>query len=220
MAHSEVSERIVSGVSEEAELVARLRAGDERAFEELVDRFHPMMLAVARTHVKTQAAAEEVAQEAWLGVIKGLDRFEGRSSLKTWILRIVVNNAITRGVRDSRSVPFSSLVAEETEEGPVIDPERFRAEGSAFAGHWNGYPADWSSMPEQALLGRETLERVKLAIKDLPPAQQTVITLRDIEGWDAKEVCAALEISEGNQRLLLHRARAGVRAALEGHLDA
>jgi RNA polymerase sigma-70 factor (ECF subfamily) len=220
MAHSEVSERTVGGTSEETQLVSRLRAGDERAFEELVDRFHPMMLAVARTHVKTQAAAEEVAQEAWLGVLKGLDRFEGRSSLKTWILRILVNNAITRGVRDSRSVPFSSLVAEDEEEGPVVEGERFRAEGSAFGGHWNGYPADWSSMPEQALLGRETLERVKLAIQDLPPTQQTVITLRDVEGWDSKEVCAALDISEGNQRLLLHRARSAVRAALEGHFDA
>jgi RNA polymerase sigma-70 factor, ECF subfamily len=219
MTHSEVSERTVGGTSEEAQLLARLRAGDEQAFAQLVDRFHPMMLAVARTHVKSQAAAEEVAQEAWLGVLKGLDRFEGRSSLKTWILRILVNNAITRGVRDSRSVPFSSLAADEAEEGPVVDPERFRPEGGAFAGHWNGYPADWTAMPEQALLSRETIEHVKLAIRDLPPAQQTVITLRDVEGWDAKEVCAALDISEGNQRLLLHRARSGVRAALEGHLD-
>jgi RNA polymerase sigma-70 factor (ECF subfamily) len=220
MADSELSERTVSASSEESELVSRLRAGDERAFEELVDRYQPMMLAVARTHVKTQAAAEEVAQEAWLGVLKGLDRFEGRSSLKTWILRILVNNAITRGVRDSRSVPFSSLAVEEAQEGPVVEPERFRPKGGAFAGHWNGYPADWSSMPEQALLGRETLDRVKHAIQDLPSAQQTVITLRDIEGWDSKEVCAALEISEGNQRLLLHRARGAVRAALEGHFDA
>ncbi len=220
MAHSEVTERTVSASSEEAELVARLRAGDERAFEQLVDRFHPMMIAVARTHVKTQASAEEVVQEAWLGVLNGLDRFEGRSSLKTWVLRILVNNAITRGVRDSRSVPFSSLADEEAEEGPVVDPERFRAPGSAFAGHWAGYPADWSSMPEQALLGRETLDRVKSAIKNLPPAQQTVITLRDIEGWTSKEVCVALDLSEGNQRLLLHRARSGVRAALEGHFDA
>jgi RNA polymerase sigma-70 factor (ECF subfamily) len=220
MAHSEVDERTASAASEEAELVARLRAGDERAFEDLVDRFHPTMIAIARTHVKTRAAAEEVAQEAWLGVLKGLDRFEGRSSLKTWILRILVNIAITRGVRDSRSVPFSSLAGEEEEGGPAVDPERFRGPDDAFAGHWNGYPADWSAMPEQALLSRETLEHIKRAIKDLPPAQKTVITLRDVEGWSAKEVCAALEVSEGNQRLLLHRARSGVRAALEGHLDA
>lgn len=218
--HSEVEERTLTASAEEAELVARLRAGDERAFEDLVDRFHPMMLAVARTHVKTQAAAEEVAQDAWVGVLNGLDRFEGRSSLKTWILRILVNNAITRGVKDSRSIPFSSLVDAETEAGPVVEPERFRPERAAFAGHWAGYPADWSTMPEQALLGRETLERVKSAIAELPPAQQTVVTLRDIEGWSSKEVCAALEISEGNQRLLLHRARSGVRAALEGHFDA
>jgi RNA polymerase sigma-70 factor (ECF subfamily) len=219
MAQSQVSEQTIGG-ADESQLLSRLRAGDERAFEELVDRFHPMMLAVARTHVKTQAAAEEVAQEAWLGVLKGLDSFEGRSSLKTWIMRILVNNAITRGVRDTRSIPFSSLATEETEGAPVVDPDRFRAQGGAFGGHWNGYPGNWNSMPEQALFSRETFERVQLAIQDLPPAQQTVITLRDIEGWESREVCAALEISEGNQRLLLHRARSGVRSALEGHLDA
>ena len=200
--------------------MARLRAGDERAFEELVKRFQPTMLAVARTHVKTPAAAEEVTQEAWVGVLKGLDRFEGRSSLKTWILRILVNTAITRGVRDARSVPFSSLVGEEEEDVPAVEPERFRGARDAFGGHWNGYPADWRALPEETLLGRETLERLKAAIQDLPPAQQTVITLRDVEGWSSKDVCAALEVSEGNQRLLLHRARSAVRAALEGHLDA
>ena len=217
--HTEVGDRAASETFEEVDLLERLRAGDELAFEELVDRHHPTMVAVARTHVKTDAAAEEVAQDAWLGVLKGLDRFEGRSSLKTWIMRILVNTAITRGVRDTRSVPFSSLVSEE-EDAPVVDAERFRRPGDAFAGHWDGYPTDWSSHPEDALLGRETLELVKHAIADLPVTQQTVITLRDIEGWSAPEVCAALEISDGNQRLLLHRARSGVRAALEGHLDA
>jgi RNA polymerase sigma-70 factor (ECF subfamily) len=217
MERTGVSERAATDASAEAQLVERLRAGDERAFEELVDRYQPTMVAVARTYVKTRAAAEEVAQDAWLGVLNGLDRFEGRSSLKTWILRILVNNAITRGVRDSRSVPFSSLAAED-EDAPAVEPERFRRAEDAFAGHWNGYPADWSTMPEDALLGRETLALVKDAISELPPAQQTVITLRDIEGWSSKEVCGALEVSEGNQRLLLHRARSRVRATLEGHL--
>jgi RNA polymerase sigma-70 factor (ECF subfamily) len=216
--HTGVGERTATATSEEVELLTRLRAGDERAFEALVDCYHGTMLAAACTHVKTRAAAEEVAQDAWLGVLNGLDRFEGRSSLKTWILRILVNTAITRGVREARSVPFSSLAAEE-EGGTAVDPERFRGPQDAFPGHWNGYPADWSTLPEQALLGQETLELVGRAIEELPTAQQTVITLRDIEGWSAKEVRATLDVSDGNQRLLLHRARSRVRAALERHLD-
>jgi RNA polymerase sigma-70 factor (ECF subfamily) len=159
-----------------------------------------------------------VVQEAWLGVLKGLDRFEGRSSLKTWILRILVNTAMTRGGREARSVPFSSLApADEAE--PAVEPERFRPPGEAFAGHWNGYPADWSTLPEGGLLGRETIEVVKRAIEELPASQRPVITMRDIAGCSAEEVCDALEVSPGNQRVLLHRARSHVRAALERHLD-
>jgi RNA polymerase sigma-70 factor (ECF subfamily) len=212
-----VEERSVPATSEEVELLARLRAGDERAFEALVGRHNATMLAVARTYVKTHAAAEEVVQDAWLGVLKGLDRFEGRSSLKTWILHIVVNIARTRGVRDARSVPFSSLAPEGSEE--AVSPDRFRGPDDAFPGHWNRYPQDWRSVPEEALLGHETVEVVMRAIEELPAAQQTVIMMRDIEGWTAKEVCAALELSEGNQRVLLHRARSRVRAALERHFD-
>jgi RNA polymerase sigma-70 factor, ECF subfamily len=203
--------------SGDAELVQRLRAGDEQTFEALVRRHHATMLAVAGMYVKTRADAEEVVQEAWVGVLKGIGRFEGRASLKSWILRIVANTAMTRGKREARSTPFSS-VATECEEA-AVDPDRFRGPDGAFPGHWNGYPADWRSMPEHALLGRETLAVVQRAIAELPQAQQTVITLRDIHGCSADEVCEALEVSSGNQRVLLHRARSRVRAVLEEHLD-
>jgi RNA polymerase sigma-70 factor (ECF subfamily) len=209
--------RTAPTASEEADLVARLRAGDERAFEALVDRHYGMMLAVARGYVRTRAVAEEVVQEAWLGVLKGLDRFEGRSSLKTWIMRIVVNIAMTRGEREARSIPFSAFATEDDE--PVVDPERFRDEGDGFPGHWRAYPSNWTSLPDHALLGRETLDVVMGAIEQLPAAQRIVITMRDVAGFSSEEVCGALEVSEGNQRVLLHRARSRVRAALERHLD-
>ena len=205
--------------SAEEALLARLRAGDERAFEALIERHHATMLAVARTYVRTQAVAEEVVQDAWLGVLKGLDRFEGRSSLKTWTLRILVNTAMSRGVREARSVPFSSL-APEGEDEPAVDPGRFRGPGDAYPGHWSSSLGDWRTLPEETLLGRETLEVVKQAVAELPAAQQRVISLRDIEGWDSEEVCEALELSPGNQRVLLHRARSRVRSALERHFDA
>jgi RNA polymerase sigma-70 factor (ECF subfamily) len=205
--------------AEEGEQVARLRAGDEAAFRALVESNHGTMIAVASGYVKTRAAAEEVVQEAWLAVLKGLDRFEGRSSLSTWIVRIVMNKAMTRGGRESRSVPFSSLVAED-EGGPAVEPERFRPAGESFAGNWQSFPADWASLPEEKLLGRETLELVKREIGELPEAQRTVITMRDVAGCSAEEVCEVLEISGANQRVLLHRARSRVRAAIERHLDA
>jgi RNA polymerase sigma-70 factor (ECF subfamily) len=203
--------------AQEAELVARLRAGDERAFEGLVERYHVTMLAVAHTYVKTRASAEEVVQDAWIGVLKGLDRFEGRSSLKTWIMRILVKTALTRGVREARSVPFSSLADARGE--AAVSPERFRGTNDGFPGHWNRYPRDWQSLPEDVLLGRETLDIVLETIDRLPEAQRLVITLRDVHGWTAEEVCTALELSNGNQRVLLHRARSRVRTTLERHFD-
>jgi RNA polymerase sigma-70 factor, ECF subfamily len=211
-------ERTAAAASEEAEVLARLRAGDERAFQSLVESYHGTMIAVALGYVKTRDVAEEVVQEAWLGVLRGLDRFEGRSSLKTWIMRILVNTAMTRGGREARSAPFSSLAPAEEEE-PAVEPERFRAPGEAFAGHWSQYPGDWSSLPESGLLGRETLAAVKRAIAELPDSQRAVIAMRDIAGCSADEVCDALDVSAGNQRVLLHRARSHVRAALERHLD-
>jgi RNA polymerase sigma-70 factor, ECF subfamily len=204
--------------AEEAELVARLRAGDEQAFESLVEAYHGTMMSVARNYVKTRDVAEEVVQEAWVGVLNGIDRFEGRSSLKTWVLRILVNTALTRGGREARTVPFSSLAPAEEDE-PAVEPERFRPSGEAFAGHWNAYPGDWSSVPAERLEGQETIEVIKTAVQELPDAQRTVIAMRDIAGCTAEEVCDTLDVSAGNQRVLLHRARSHVRAALEKHLD-
>jgi RNA polymerase sigma-70 factor (ECF subfamily) len=198
----------------EGELIARLRAGDERAFEALVERHYPTMLAVARHYVSSRAVAEEVVQEAWLGVLNGLDRFEARSSLRTWILRILVNTAKTRGVREARSVPFTSLGPE-----PAVEPDRFRNGDDPFPGHWRAYPGNWQRLPHEVLTDRETLDVVIAAIHQLPPPQRIVITMRDIQGCDPAEVCEALDVSEGNQRVLLHRARSKVRGALERHFD-
>jgi RNA polymerase sigma-70 factor (ECF subfamily) len=203
----------------DAMLLERLRAGDEAAFMTLVDKYGPLMLRIALTHVRTRAVAEEVVQEAWLGVLKGLDRFEGRSSLKTWILRIVANIARTRGEREARSIPMSSLGGRGDDSGddePAVDPERFLgADHPMYPGGWSVPPHSWAQMPEERLLAAETLEQVKAAIAKLPPRQQEVIVLRDVEGWEPEEVSQALELTPGNQRVLLHRARSKVRADLE-----
>ena len=203
--------------AEEQTLLERLRAGDERAFETLVERHYSTMLAVARHYVSSRAVAEEVVQEAWLGVLNGLDRFEGRSSLRTWILRILVNTAKTRGARDARTVPFASLAP--VGEEPAVDPERFRGPDDPFPGHWRAYPGNWQRLPEETLAERETLDVVLATIHQLPPPQRLVIAMRDIQGCDAAEVCEALDVSEGNQRVLLHRARNKVRRALESRFD-
>ena len=200
----------------EAELLDALRAGQESAFSALVQKYHTSILRVARLYVSSPATAEEVAQETWLAVLNGIDRFEGRSTLKTWIFRIVTNIARTRGQRDARSIPFSSL-GEETSE-PAVDPDRFAPAGERWAGHWKSYPERWDTLPEERLVGAETRARVRRAIDRLPLTQRQVITLRDVEGWEPEEVCSALEISETNQRVLLHRARSKVRQALEGYL--
>jgi RNA polymerase sigma-70 factor, ECF subfamily len=207
------------GYEGEAELLEGLRQGEEAAFATLVASYSSALLRLAMTFVPSRAVAEEVVQETWLGVIKGLDRFEGRSSLKTWIFRILTNTARTRGMRERRSVPFSSLAAAEADEGPVVDPDRFLPQDHRFPGGWALAPMPWPT-PEEGLLADETREVVLAAVEELRPAQRTVITLRDLEGWPSEEVCEALEISEGNQRVLLHRARSRVRAALERHFDA
>jgi RNA polymerase sigma-70 factor, ECF subfamily len=207
----------VTEATVEADLLSRLRAGDERAFEALVMRHHRTMLAVARRYVSTRAVAEEVVQEAWVGVIKGIDRFEGRSSLSTWILRIVANIAKTRGAREARIVPYAALAGPDHE--VAVEPERFRGPRDQYPGGWWAFPEDWTRLPEQALLQRETLRIVTDAIEQLPPLQRSVITMRDVQGCGPEDVCAALDISDGNQRVLLHRARSRMRAALERHLD-
>jgi len=203
----------------DAGLLERLRAGDEAAFVELVDRYSTSMLRVARMYVPSQAVAEEVVQETWLGVLTGLERFEGRSSLKTWLFRILVNRARTRGERERRTVPFATLAGREAEgDEPAVGPERFLpADHDRWPHHWASPPERWDESPERSLQSAETLRVVRDAIERLPPMQRLVISLRDLEGWDSEEVRNALDISETNQRVLLHRARSKVRTALEAY---
>jgi RNA polymerase sigma-70 factor (ECF subfamily) len=198
---------------DERELLASLRAGDERAFAALVDLHGAAMLRVARLYVRDRAAAEEAVQEAWLGVLRGIERFEGRSSLGTWLLRIVANVARTKGVREARSVPFSAL----GNDGPSVPEDRFRGPEDRWAGHWLAPPEEWSR-PEQALLSVEIRAQLAAAIDALPDAQRQVISLRDVEGWSSDEVCNVLGLSATNQRVLLHRARTKVRAALDEYV--
>lgn len=200
-------------------LVELLRAGDETAFMMLVERYQPAMLRIARMYVSTGAVAEEVVQDAWVGVLKGLDGFEGRSSLRTWIFKILVNIAKTRGQREARSVPFSSVWTPDPETEPAVELERFLADDHGrWPGHWASPPEPWETVPEDRLLSRETLAQVAAAIEALPPNQREVIRLRDVLGWTSGEVCNALDVSETNQRVLLHRARSKVRRALESYL--
>jgi RNA polymerase sigma-70 factor (ECF subfamily) len=202
------------------DLLAALRRGDADAFASLVDRHSPAMIRVAMAYVPSRAAAEEAVQEAWIGVMRGIGGFEGRSSLKTWIFRILTNVAMRSGARERRSVPFSALAAAEDTGEPTIDPDRFLPPDHArFPGHWAVMPARWPT-PEEGLLAGETREVIAAAIAELPVAQRTVIALRDIEGWTSEEVGEALEISAGNQRVLLHRARSRVRNAIESYYGA
>jgi RNA polymerase sigma-70 factor (ECF subfamily) len=200
---------------DDARFVAALRQGDEAAFARLVESYHASLLRLARLYV-TDAAAEDVVQETWLGLLRGLDRFEGRAALKTWLFRILVNRARTRAARDGRTVPFSTLVDLETETvEPAVDPARFRsADDPRWPGHWLLPPAA-DDLPEHRLLAGELTERVRAAVVALPPAQREVVTLRDIQGLSGDEVCRLLDLSDGNQRVLLHRGRSKVRAALE-----
>jgi RNA polymerase sigma-70 factor (ECF subfamily) len=203
-------------VSDERSLCAALRRGDEAAFSRLVELYHAPLRRLALTHVRSAAVADEVVQETWLAVVRGIDRFEGRSSLKTWIFRILANIAKTRGVREARSIPLSSLAAELADGEPAVDPDRFLdQQHERWPGHWSSPPARWDTLPEEHLEGRETLAALERAIEQLPPLQRRVIVLRDVEGWEADEVCRLLALSEGNQRVLLHRARSKVRQALE-----
>lgn len=206
----------------DAGLIEGLRAGDESAFADVIDRYGPAMLRVARMHVRDRAVAEDVVQETWLAVLDGIGRFEGRSSLKTWLFTILTNRAKTRAERERRTVPVSAVAAREASaDQPAVDPERFiDATAERFPSAWAAPPSTWSTLPEERLLSQETLGRVADAIEALPEAQREVIRLRDVEGFTAAEVATALDITDGNQRVLLHRARARVRGALEDYLGA
>ena len=208
---------MLDGAPSDSVLIAGLKQRDEAAFATLVARYGPLMLRVASRYVRNRTVAEEVVQETWLGVLTGIDRFEGRASLKTWLFRILTNRALSRAERERRTTPFSALT--QHDDAPAVDPDRFRGEGDRWPGGWLTFPASWDSLPEERLLAGETLEVIEQAIATLPERQHHVIVMRDVEGWPAEDVCAALAISEANQRVLLHRARSKVRAALEAYLE-
>lgn len=198
-------------------LVGGLRDRDEAAFAALLDRYDPMLRRIARRFVSSDAVAEDVVGDTWVAVITGIDRFEGRSSLRTWLVRILSNQAITRGTRDTRQIPFSAI-------GPPEEAERrggFRADEFApdddprWPRHWAVDVGDWGHRPQDHALGSEVIDTVRRAANDLPIQQRAVFVLHDIEQLTSAEVCEALDVSESNQRVLLHRARARVRAALD-----
>jgi RNA polymerase sigma-70 factor (ECF subfamily) len=206
---------------EDLALVESLRDGDERAFARIVEELNGPLLRLAGLYVQGSAAAEEVVQDTWLGVLRGLDRFEARSSFRTWVFRIAANRARTHGGREHRDVPLSALLDPASDPGgPSLDPERFLAPGEEWAGGWAVTPRRWAPDAEEHLAASETRELIRASLETLAPAQQIVMTLRDIEGWSSEEVCAALEITPGNQRVLLHRARTRMRAILERQLAA
>lgn len=209
----------------DAELIARLRAGDEDAFRDVVDRWSPAMLRLARTFVGSAQAAEDVVQDAWLGVLRGLQAFEGRSSLRSWVFTIVANRARTRGVRDARTVAWSPLEPDghgPDVPGPTVDPARFQGPEGRYPGHWTsiGVPQRWDEFPERSALAHEAVALVAAALEQLPARQRTVVTLRDVEGLTSEEACAVLGVTPQNQRVLLHRGRAALRVCLEEYYRA
>jgi RNA polymerase sigma-70 factor (ECF subfamily) len=213
-----MEDRQAAAADPDAALVDALRAGDEAAFVALVERYHRPLMRLARLRVGDDDTAEDVVQETWLAVLGALSSFEGRSSFRTWLSRIAENRAISRGRRDQRTVPLGGLADDDEADLATVPLDRFIADGRAWAGHWAIAPESWAPGAEQRLEARETMEVLAAAIADLPLSQQVVVTLRDVEGWSSEDVCAALEISSGNQRVLLHRARAKLRTALDAHL--
>jgi RNA polymerase sigma-70 factor (ECF subfamily) len=203
----------------DADLIVALRDGDEAAFALLVDRYHAALVRLARLYV-SDATAEDVVQETWLGFLRGLSRFEGRASLKTWLFRILMNRARTRAARDGRSIPLSTLGLEAEAFEPAVDPARFRpADDPRWPGHWLVAPST-DDLPEQRVLTGELNDQVRTAVATLPPAQRQVVMLRDMHGFSSDEVCHLLRLTDANQRVLLHRGRSKVRAALEAYCAA
>jgi RNA polymerase sigma-70 factor, ECF subfamily len=198
-------------------LVDALVAGDEGAFARLLERYHGSLVRLATAYVDDRAVAEEVAQETWIGVLQGIRGFERRSAFKTWLFSILVNQARRRGKRERRCVPFSALG--DGDDAPAVPPERFLPAGDEWAGWWATYPERWAATPEELMLAGEVRGLIERAIAELTPSQRQVVTLRDVEGWSADEVCGLLGLTAANQRVLLHRGRSRVRAALERYLE-
>ena len=202
--------------NEEAALVGALRLRSETAFIQLVERFQSSLIRVASTYVPDRSIAQDVVQETWIGVLEGIDRFEGRSSFRTWLFRILVNKAQRRGAQERRTVPFSVLTPDGADLfEPAVDPGRFRGPGEAYSGGWVAFPESWTPSVEELLISSEGQARLEMVIAELPETYRRVLTLRDIEGWPSGEVCRLLELTEGNQRVILHRARSRVRRAIE-----
>jgi len=201
---------------DDIDVVDALRRGDEAAFRQVVLQYNAALVRTARSFVRSNALAEEVAQDTWLAVIRGLGAFEGRSSFKTWLFRILVNQARTRGQREARTTASGSFLEEDE---ASVSASRFNDMDARWPRHWRASPTDWGLLPEATLESAETRSVIEAAIDALPSNQRQVITLRDIDGFDTREVSTALELTEGNQRVLLHRARSRVRAALELHLE-
>lgn len=193
-------------------LVEALRHGDEGAFSELVDRYHGLLVRLAELQTGDRMMAEEIAQEAWLALWTGIDRFEGNASLKTWLCRVTIYGCRRRRQREKRMLAFSDV------DGPTVDPNRFDPPGTMWAGHWSEELLSWDDTPEERLLSDETIEFLRQRIAMLPERQRAVIILRDVEGLSAREVCSMLAITDNTQRTLLHRARACVREGLESYL--
>jgi RNA polymerase sigma-70 factor, ECF subfamily len=209
------------GEAADASLLERLRAGDSDAFAEVVRAWSPTMLQAARAYVSTDASAQEVVQEAWLAMIRGLDKFEGRSSLRTWLLAILRNIGRSHGVRESRTVPWSSLGPSD-DAGPAVDPDRFRGPDDQWPQHWTpvGKPRPWPRSPEEEILAAEGHRQLENGLAELSEQQRTVVALRDVHGVSADEVCSLLGLSASNQRVLLHRGRSRLRGLLEMHYAA
>ncbi|MEP7112842.1 MAG: sigma-70 family RNA polymerase sigma factor [Ilumatobacteraceae bacterium] len=210
-------ETLVGATADDRRIIAGLRAGDEAAFVEMVDRYNGSLVRVALRYVPSRAVAEEVVQDTWIGVIEGIDRFEGRSTIKTWLYKIVIYKARARGERERRTVPLSALVGDDS--APSVPTERFRGSDALWAGHWATPPQRWDGDAEARLLASEARSLIDSTIAELPLAQREVITLRDLSQLSSVQVCDLLGVTAANQRVLLHRARSSVRAALENYLD-
>lgn len=218
VSHDEARRPVTNRIQEDMPLLNRLKAGDEQAFDHLVTRHHAGLIRMAMAHVADRDVAEEVVQETWMAVIEGLDRFEGRSSLRTWIFSILIHKAKDRGVREKRHTTFSQFDANEDDEAPV-DPSRFHQSGN-WAGHWVCPPQPWDDRtPETLLASHQAISALNQAIEALPPTLKTVLILRDVEGIEAKEICALLKVTETNLYVRLHRARERVRTAVEAYLE-